>query len=75
MADCYRECEDWDTFCKSPEQIVATKCRLGIPVKQEYCQVLNIPNRYLIRGSGSLVEALPCTDEKAKEIKLRHRRK
>jgi len=62
----YRDCESWDTFCKSPEQIVATKCRLGVPVKWGYCEELNIPKRYLIRGGGSLVEALPVTDYEAK---------
>lgn len=66
FANGYRECESWDTFCKSPEQIVATKCRLGIPVKWEYCEIVGISKRYLIRGGGSLVEALPYTDDEAK---------
>ena len=65
-AQCLRECESWDTFCKSPEQITATKCRLGVPVKHEQCEKLNIPKHYMIRGGGSLVEALPCTEENNK---------
>lgn len=65
-ADNLRVCESWDTFCKSPKQIVATKCRLGVPVKWEQCEALNIPSHYMIRGGGSLVEGLPTS----KGIKL-----
>ena len=54
-------CQSWDTFCKSPKQIVATKCRLGVPVKHEQCKELKVPMRYMIRGGGSLVEGLPVT--------------
>ena len=67
-ADCYRVCAEWDAFCKSPEQIVATKCRLGVPVKWDQCKSLGIPTRYMIRGGGSLVDGLPCTNEQAKEM-------
>lgn len=67
---CYRVCADWDTFCKSPQQIVATKCRLGVPVKHEQCESLNIPTRYMIRGGGSLVDGLPCSKDNLKEVKL-----
>ncbi len=62
IADGYRVCESWDTFCKSPSQIVATKCRLGVPVKHEQCEALNIPKHYMVRGGGSLVEGLPVTE-------------
>ena len=62
FADCYRVCETWDTFCKSPKQIVATKCRLGVPVKHEQCKALGISTRYLIRGGGSLVDGMPCSE-------------
>ncbi|PCJ88576.1 MAG: hypothetical protein COA54_02330 [Thiotrichaceae bacterium] len=59
----FRQCAAWDTFCKSPAQIVATKCRLGVPVKHEQCEALGIPGRYMIRGGGSLVEGLPVTTQ------------
>ena len=64
--ECYRVCETWDTFCKSPEQIVATKCRLGVPVYHEACSALGIPKHYTIRGGGDLVQPMPCTNEKKK---------
>ena len=64
--DCYRVCESWDTFCKSPKQIVATKCRLGVPVYHEQCKALGISSRYLVRGGGSLVEGMPCSADKEK---------
>lgn len=57
---CYRQCEPWDTFCKSPAQIVATKCRLGVPVHAEACAALGIKNPY-VNFRYSLVDALPCT--------------
>ena len=60
----FRECAAWDTFCKSPAQIVATKCRLGVPVKHDQCRALDIPVHYMIRGGGSLVEGLPVTSLK-----------
>ena len=65
---CYRVCETWDTFCKSPEQIVATKCRLGVPVYHEACSALGIPKHYTIRGGGDLVQPMPCTNEKKGEL-------
>lgn len=61
---CYRTCAAWDTFCKSPAQIVATKCRLGVPVKHGQCEALGIPSHYMVRGGGSLVEGMPCTSLK-----------
>lgn len=63
-ADGYRICATWDTFCKSPKQIVATKCRLGVPVKHEECRQLGISYRYLVRGGGSLVDGLPVSKKK-----------
>ena len=58
---CFRTCASWDTFCKSPAQIVATKCRLGVPVKHGQCELLGLPSHYMVRGGGSLVEGMPCT--------------
>ncbi len=58
---CMRTCASWDTFCKSPPQIMATKCRLGVPVKHGQCEQLGIPAHYMVRGGGSLVEGFPCT--------------
>lgn len=63
-SNCYRKCAEWDTFCKSPKQIVATKCRLGVPVKHEQCKILSIPSHYLVRGGGSFVDGLPCSYNK-----------
>ena len=57
---CYRECAAWDTFCKSPPQIVATKCRLGVPVYNETCAALGIDNPY-VNFRYSLVDGLPCS--------------
>ena len=64
---CFRTCASWDTFCKSPAQIVATKCRLGVPVKQGQCAMLSIRSHYMVRGGGSLVEGMPCTAIKTKK--------
>ena len=60
---CIKECEAWDTFCKSPKQVITTKCRLGVPVYHEQCKELGISSRYLVRGGGSLVDGLPCTTQ------------
>jgi hypothetical protein len=63
----YKVCATWDTFCKSPEQIVATKCRLGVQVKKEQCAALGInPNFYFF--SNSSLEGLPVTTLKEKGI-------
>ena len=57
---CLKECADWDTFCKSPKQVVATKCRLGVPVYHDQCEAVGIDKGWYLRGNGSLVEAMPC---------------
>lgn len=54
-------CQAWDTFCKSPKQIIATKCRLGVPVYHSACDALGVDKRLYLRGHGSLVDPLPCT--------------
>ena len=61
-AEGFRTCASWDTFCKNPAQIVATKCRLGVPVKHDQCDSLGIPKHYQIRGGGSLVSGLPYSE-------------
>jgi len=65
---CYRECAAWDTFCKSPPQIVATKCRLGVPVYNETCAALGIDNPY-VNFRYSLVEGLPCSSIEGRPTK------
>ena len=60
--ECFTACESWDTFCKSPLQIVATKCRLGVPVNDEQCMALGVDTRFSIAGQ---VEGLPCSADKA----------
>ncbi len=65
----YRQCAGWDTFCKNPAQIVATKCRLGVPVKHSQCKQLGIPSHYMVRGGGSLVTGLPYTENNGTNTK------
>ena len=57
----YRQCATWDTFCKTPPQIVATKCRLGVPVYWETCAALGYPQTDWKRAA-SLRPGLPNTE-------------
>ena len=58
----YKTCASWDTFCKNPAQIVATKCRLGVPVYHEQCKALGQSNRdtYV---DAPLQEGLPVSSQ------------
>ncbi len=55
-----KPCASWDTFCKSPPQIVATKCRLGVPVNQVTCDSLGYGD--YSRRNGGLVVGLPVSE-------------
>ena len=56
----FRDCATWDTFCKSAPQIVATKCRLGVPVEQSTCDLLGYGHYSTM--SGGLVPGLPVSE-------------
>ncbi len=60
QAQGFRDCASWDTFCKSPPQIVATKCRLGVPVNQLTCDSLGYGD--YSRRNGGLVVGLPVSE-------------
>lgn len=56
----FGHCATWDTFCKLPPEIVATKCRLGVPVEQSTCDLLGY-GRYS-QMNGGLVSGLPVSE-------------
>ena len=69
VADGYRQCEKWDSMCKNSAEIVATKCRIGVPVFHDQCDALKIPG-FHNANHHSLSEGLPVTAAERSETTL-----